>query len=318
MYKSWMWKQRSYREQFEDGGSAGGAAVVEDQEQNDDQQQDQDDESGVDDQGSNQDDPPAYAAEEVVISFGDEPVPEGEETTLELTPVQNAAWARMRKAERELKQRVRELEQAAAAQQAAVAPKEDVLGEKPTLEGCDFDAETYAEKLLAWTESKRKADEKAAAAVKEQEAAQAAWQGKVAAYRTAGASLKAAGFEDAEAVVMSTLSQTQQGILLEGPKTAEASAQLVAALGRNPAKLAELAAIKNPVKYAFAVAELVSQLKVTSRKQPPAPETQVRSSTGKVTAIDSTEARLEAEADKSGDRSKLIKYRLEKKRKTAA
>lgn len=317
MYKSWMWKQRSFREQFqsdEHAGGAGGAAA----EQQEEQQAEAEQPEG--EQPAEQDEQPDPAAEEeeVVITLGDETPAPTEEDQLELSPQQNAAWARMRKAERELKARVRELEQ--AAQQAGhqpAAPKTDDIGPEPTLEGCEFDAEAYAEAKVAHIEKKRAAEAKAAAARQEQEATQAEWNKQLSAYRAAGAALKVSGFEDAEAAVTAVLNPTQVGIMLQGPN-AQQAAQLVAALGRAPAELKKLADIKNPVKYAFAVAELVGKLKVQSKKQPPAAERTVRPSAGGATAVDSTEARLEAEADKTGNRTALIAYRKQKEAKAKA
>lgn len=316
MHKSWMWKQRSYREQFEAEGSAGGSA--EPQVEQEQEEQSQGDDAAVESQAAEtqaDDAAAAESADELVVTFGDEPEAANED---EIEGKPAPGWVKeLRKEAKELKRRNRELEAERAQREAANQAKEDQVGEMPTLESCDYDAEAYADAKLAWTERKRAADAKAAAARQAQEAEHAAWQGKVSAYKAAGATLKAAGFEDAESVVLSTLSPIQQNILVDGPKTAEVSAQLVTALGRNPAKLKELAAISNPVKYAFAVAELVGQLKVQSKKQPPAPEKQVRSTTG-ATSIDNVLAKLEEEADRTGDRSKVIKYKSEQRAKQAA
>ena len=87
-----------------------------------------------------------------------------------------------------------------------------------------------------------------------------AWDAKLAGYNAAKADLKARDFEDAEAVIADTLSVTQQGIILDG---AEKPALLVYALGKNPKKAAELAAITNPVAFAAAIGRLEASLKVT-------------------------------------------------------
>ncbi|MFS2027075.1 hypothetical protein [Massilia sp. CT11-137] len=248
---------------------------------------------------------------EVVITIGDEAPPAPED---EVDGKPAPAWVKeLRKEARELKKRNRELEQAVAARQAAEAPKVDPVGEKPTLESCDFDAEAYGEKLLAWNDAKRKADEMAAKQREEQEAAQAAWNSKLTSYQTAKASLKVSDFDDAEHLVTSTMSATQQAIILKLPKPE----LMVYAVGKNPAKAKELAAIKDPIDFAFAVAKLETQLKVQPRNAPPAPENKVRSTAGAATAIDSTLARLEAEADRTGDRTKIIAYKDEQRRKAA-
>jgi hypothetical protein len=313
MYKSWMWKQRSYREQFqgtEGGAAAGGTAEA----QQDGEQEQVEQAEGETPEGEQQAELAAQAEDdgEVVITIGDEapPAPEDE---VDGKPAPH--WVKeLRKENRELKKRQRELEQAAAARQAAEAPKVDPVGEKPTLESCDFDAEAYGEKLLAWNDAKRKADEMAAKQREEQEAAQAAWNAKLTSYQTAKASLKVSDFEDAEHLVTSTMSATQQAIILKLPKPE----LMVYAVGKNPAKAKELAAIKDPIDFAFAVAKLETQLKVQPRNAPPAPENKVRSTAGAATAIDNTLERLQAEAAKSGDRTKVAAYIREQKRREAA
>jgi len=147
----------------------------------------------------------------------------------------------------------------------------------------------------------------------EQEAAQAAWNAKLTSYQTAKASLKVSDFEDAEHLVTSTMSATQQAIILKLPKPE----LMVYAVGKNPAKAKELAAIKDPIDFAFAVAKLETQLKVQPRNAPPAPESKVRTTTGGAVAVDNTLAKLQAEADRTGDRSKVAAY-LRNRNKTAA
>jgi hypothetical protein len=316
MYKSWMWKQRSYREQFQDdqgnGGAGGAAAAVSDQAPVDQQQASG--ETLDDQQPEDQGNPPIVDDGEVVVTIGDEAPPAATDDEIEGKPA--PAWVKdLRRTARELAKENRELKQAQQAAQQQAAPAAPTVGEKPTLESCDFDGEVYGEKLLAWTEAKRKADEHAAAARTEQEAARAAWQERLTGYNTAKAALKVPDFDDAEQVVRETMSQTQIGVMLNGADKPEL---LVYALGRNPAKAKELAAIKDPVRFAFAVAKLETQLKVAPRNTPPAPERQVRGTAGGASAVDNVEARLEAEADKTGDRSKLIAYRRDKKSKTAA
>lgn len=325
MYKSWMWKQRSYREQFEAGEGGGGAGGAAGSQGADDG--DQDDASGTDDQGAGgadhedggqggaDDDAAAtHDDEEVVVMLGDEPLPASNDDEIEGKPA--PTWVKeLRKQNREQARRIRELEQSSQAGQQQAAPAVQAVGEKPTLEQFEYDGEKYAEALVAWNERKREADAREAAARAEQEAAAAEWQKRLNTYNTNKTALRVDDFDGAEHVVRETLTQTQQGVILQGADKPEL---VVYALGRNPAKAKELAAIKDPVKFAFAVAKLETQLKVAPRKDaPPAPERQVRGTAGGVTSIDSTEARLEAEADRTGDRSALIRYRREK-RKTAA
>lgn len=245
--------------------------------------------------------------EEVVVTIGDEAPPASNEDENQPAP----AWVKeVRQQNRELQRQKRELEQKLAEKDQAAAPGAVKVGEKPTLEGCDFDADRFEADLTAWHERKRAADEQATQQRKEQEQAQADWQGKLTAYNTAKAGLKVVDYEDAEAVVLEALNPTQQAIIINGADKPEL---VVYALGKNPAKAKELASIKDPVKYAFAVAKLETQLKVTPRKAPPPAEKAVRGSAAG-TSMDSTLARLEADADRTGDRSKVIAYKREQRR----
>jgi hypothetical protein len=73
-----------------------------------------------------------------------------------------------------------------------------------------------------------------------------------------------------------------------------------------------LSKIEDPVKFAFAVAKLEKDLKVTNRKAAPAPERMI-SSTGRVSgAVDSTLERLREEAARTGDMTKVIRYKQQK------
>ena len=84
---------------------------------------------------------------------------------------------------------------------------------------------------------------------------------------------------------------------------------VVYALGKNPKKAKEIAAITDPVKFAFAVAKLEKELKVTNRRAAPPPERTVQA-TGRVSGtVDSTRERLRPEAEKTGDYSKVFRYK---------
>ncbi|MCY1427445.1 hypothetical protein D9M71_432910 [compost metagenome] len=99
---------------------------------------------------------------------------------------------------------------------------------------------------------------------------------------------------------------------------ADNSALVVYALGKNAAKAKELAAIKDPVKFAFAIAKLETQLKVQAKKSAPAPERTVSGSAPKSGAVDSSLERLREEAAKTGDYSKVTQYRKQQKEKQKA
>lgn len=257
-------------------------------------------------QGDNEPESNGDAEDEVVITIGEEPPPQ-EEAEKEAAP----QWVKeLRKRERELARENRELKAAAATK--AEPAKE--LGAKPTLEECEFDTDVFEQKLTAWHERKRSVEAQAEQQRQAAEQAQKAWQTKLDSYNAGKASLKVSDFEDAEAAVLEMLDTTQQGIILAG---ADNPTNLTYALGKNPAKLKELASIKDPVKYAFAVAKLETQLKVTQRKSAPPAERRIVGNAAAVAVNDPKLARLEAEADKTGDRTALVAYKKAMKSKAA-
>jgi hypothetical protein len=88
---------------------------------------------------------------------------------------------------------------------------------------------------------------------------------------------------------------------------------LIYAIGKSTKRAKELAAITDPVKFAFAVAKLETQLKVTNRKAASPPEKTVQG-TGRVSGtVDSTLDRLRAEAEKTGNYSKVMAYKRQKR-----
>jgi len=241
---------------------------------------------------------------EMVISLGEEPVEEEQQRAPE--------WVReLRKSDREKAKRIRELEQQLQANAGQNSNGNDAP-KKPTLsdEDINFDEDIYSQKMKAWLEHQRQIEDKAAQERKATEDAQAAWNAKVSAYNTAKAALPVADFDDAESAVLSHFDQVKQAIILNGADKPE---QLIYALGKSPAKLKELSAITDPVKFAFSVAKLETQVKVTERKKPPAPEKVVQGSGGKGTAVDSTLDRLREEAQRTGDLSKVIAYKAQKR-----
>jgi hypothetical protein len=246
--------------------------------------------------------------DEVVVTIGDSPAPDEDHE-------QAPEWVReLRKNHRETQKRVRELE-AENKQLKGTGQKPVQLGQKPKLEDYEYDTEKFEQALTAWHEDKRKADAAKAEADKQAEAAEKAWNERLNLYGEKKSELKVKDFEDAESVVLEKFSQTQQGIIVQG---ADNSALVFYAIGKNPGKASELASITDPVKFAFAVAKLEKELKVTNRKAPP-PEKKVASGTApKGGAVDSTLERLREDARKTGDFSKVNQYRRDQKKKAAS
>ena len=276
--------------------------VIDEQDGQDDSEQVGDEQNSGTDQNDQQseDDQNEGDEDEVIVSIGEEAPPPDEHA-------QAPGWVKeLRKANREKEKRIRELE----AKLTQTSEKKPVaLGPKPKLEDYEYDADRFETALADWFERKRHADAEAQKAQQAEQAQQQAWQEKLAGYGKAKAELKVRDFEDAEAVAQELFNITQQGVVLQG---ADNPALVIYALGKNPKKAAELAKIEDPVKFAFAVAKLEKELKVTNRKAAPAPERMV-SSTGRVSgAVDSTLERLRAEAEKTGNYTKVLQYKRQK------
>jgi hypothetical protein len=229
---------------------------------------------------------------EVVVTFGDEQPPE---------PDEPANWVNeLRKRERQAQKELRELRQ----QVAQMQPKEPELV-KPTLEACEYDADKFADALLDWGKKKAKQDEIAAQRQAEATSQQEAFVARQTQYAEGKKAIRADDFDDAEAVVLETLSEVQQGILLVA---ADRPVEMVLALGRNSAKAKELAAIKDPIAFA---AKLETTMNVT--RKPPAPESRVTGASAPITGSASARnlEKLQEQARASGD---YTAYRAEKKR----
>ena len=252
--------------------------------------------------------PAAEEAEnEIVVSIGnEEPEPQPE-------AAQAPAWVKdLRKRVKEQDKTIKELKRSMKAPAAQGETITAAPPKKPTLADVDYDTGAYEAKMDQWYGAKAEYDRQAAERQRAEQSVKGAWEAKIANYNTAKNDLKARDFEDAEAVIADTLSVTQQGIILDG---AEKPALLIYALGKNPKKAAELAAITNPVAFAAAIGRLEASLKVTSRKPSAAPETLVSGNAPKSGAIDNTLDRLRADADRTGDYSKVMAYKRQAKRK---
>ena len=242
-------------------------------------------------------------SDEVIVSIGEEAPPPEEQTHA-------PEWVReLRKTNRELQRQNRELQNKLQTT-AQTETKPVVLGVKPKLEDHDYDADKFEAALADWFERKRQADEASARQEAEVMNQQKAWKAKLDGYGKAKAELRVKDFEDAEAVALEVFNITQQGVMLQG---ADNPALVVYALGKNPKKAKELSDIKDPVKFAFAVAKLEKELKVTNRRAAPAPE-RIVSGTGRSSgAVDSTLERLREEAARTGNMTKVIQYRAQKR-----
>jgi hypothetical protein len=240
--------------------------------------------------------------DEVVVSIGEESPPQEEDRA--------PAWVReLRKSNREKDRKIRELEAKVNAPVAETKPA--TLGKKPTLEECEYDAEEYEKKLADWFEDKRVFETEEAKQQSQRDAEAKAWQAKLDSYGAAKAALKVRDYDEAEAFALDTFNVTQQGIVLQG---SEQPALVIYALGKNQKRAKELSSITDPVKFAFAIAKLETQLKVTNRQATTSPERTIKTGGGRISgAIDPTLERLRDEAARTGNMTKVIQYKTQKR-----
>ena len=247
---------------------------------------------------------------EVIVAFdGEEPIASAAK------PDDSSVIREFRKRNREM---AAELARLKAAQEAApLVLTDEVLGPVPTLESCDWDEAKLAEAIEARAERKaqiernRIAREEAAA---KQAAADAA---EAAEYVKSRSALGARDYEDAEAEFVAAVPNPAFQRLIV--RAADNPAAVIYALYKSPARLAELSAITDAAKMAAAVGKLEARLKVTKTVSKVQPEKRVVGgapvSTG---GVERHLAKLEAEAERTGDRTKVYQFRMEQKRKEAA
>ena len=235
--------------------------------------------------------------DELVIQIGDEPAPETADDGTHLV--------------KHLRERTREQAKEIARLRAQSTPPAIVeIGPKPTAESVNWDDDAFADAMAEWVGKKAKADEAAATQRRAAETADAAIADDRARYTEKKTRVTAADYQDAEDAVQAALGDAS-GVIISA---ALDPTMVVLALGRHPAKLAELAKLAGqPIKLIAAVARLEGSIKVGTKK-PPQPETIVRGSAPiSPPKSDAALAKLEAEAERTGDRSKVQAYRRELK-----
>jgi len=246
---------------------------------------------------------------EIVVSIDGEEASEQEEA--EPAP----EWVKdLRKKHRELERENRDLKaKVSAANGMENAPA--ILPKKPRLDddGIDYDQDKYEAELDAWYAKKKDFDDKQRENEEAEAEKQKSFNAKLESYNQAREKIRVPDFEDAEGNLINALDRTQQGIIIDA---CENPALLVYALGRNQGKLKELAAIKNPVQFAYAVSKLENTMKVTKKTAAAEVEKMPPSFGGKsVASADKNLDRLRAEAEKTGDYSKVMQYKKQLKAK---
>ena len=246
--------------------------------------------------------------EELIVSFGDKEPEEDKKPAENWVKNVRQQYKEEKRLRRELEKKLAEFE---ATKQQQEAPK---LPERPKLsdEGIDYDTDRYEEQLAQWIKQKEQFDLQQQEVNKKIQAQEELWQKKVNNYQTTKESLKVRDYDDAEEFISRSLTVEQQGMLLAG---ADNPALLVYALGKDPKLVEELANIQDPVEFNWKAAKMEAQLKVsrkTGRKAAVKPEKTLKGSGPISGSVDSNLERLRAEAERTGDYTKVIRYKKQK------
>lgn len=252
-----------------------------------------------------EDDAPEADDDAPVISFADEADEEVDDTPL------------VKKLRDQIRERDRKIAQMRRAPETVDDDPEPVVPPVKRAEDFDYDYDRFdayqrereqaVEDRAEWRV--RDAQRKSQAADREQQQARQIEQQRRA--------LGVGDYEDRAAKVKDALTEQQLAILISA---ADNPAQLIYALGRSTNKLDIIAGEGNLARFAAMVGKLEKDIKVTKRNKAPAPEARVRGATASTTmASDDKELeRLERDADRTGDRSAVIRYKRQMRERQAA
>lgn len=264
--------------------------------------------------------PPAEA-EELVVAIGKDPEAVDDDAEImapdDTGQPPSTTLQNLRKKAREDAKALRRMEQERdAALAAASAPKHAepaavVVGDKPTLESCGYDQEKLEAELVTWLTRKSNAESQEQRRVDARKADETAYGERLTAYRTGSALLRVPNFAAAEGAVTGTLSNLQQSIIIKHAKNA---ALVVFALGNDPAKLKELAAIQDPIEFGIKARELEQEIKTVKRTIKPEGKPPAGSGSGATAAGSTALQRAEKQAEATGDRTEVHKQRMAAKR----
>lgn len=249
---------------------------------------------------------------ELEVSLDGEPVDVQESEEERHAP----SWVKsVRKENRVQAREIKELKAKLAALQSPKASEDQDPGKKPKLEDFGFDTDAFEPALEKWVQAKAQADQRKAEKQRQAESEAAEWQNRLKEYETGKKRLRLSDFEDAEEVLKDTLNQTQQGLILHVTKD---PALFVYATAKSPRTLQELAAQKDPAKFAAMLGKIEEKIKMAPRKPAPQPERKLSVSGGAtLKSQQATLEKLREQAEKTGDRTAVVRYLKQQAQKKA-
>ena len=189
------------------------------------------------------------------------------------------------------------------------APKDEPLPPEPDIDDFDYDPVAFKAALREWDAMKAAREnaerDRQEAARRQQERFERQQQALDAAW----GDLKVTGKDTARAKVEEAFDEPRRALLV---KAARGNAALYIALGANPEKLRALQDLKDdPAEFLIEAALLAKEVKVEKRKPTTQPEQVHRGTAGGAGRSDSKLERLQEEARRTGDRTKLNNYQRE-------
>ena len=232
---------------------------------------------------------------------------EGEES-----PTDEPGWAK------DLRQRNRDMARELDGYRKQQAPKKVDVGARPTLDGCDYDEDKFATELESWHDRKRQNEQVETKAQEAERVANEQLRRAETSYRAKAAAVPVKNYQDAENAVTAALTPQLQAAMIsyldDAPK-------IVVALHKYPAMLAKVAAEPDAVRALMMMKDMEKRIKTdVVRKAPPPPEADtIQRGSGSMASVpaDKELAKLEKEAERTGDRTKIIAFKRAQKQKDA-
>lgn len=207
---------------------------------------------------------------------------------------------------RDLRKANREMAKKLAVADRANQPQIIEVGEKPTMALCEYDEDRFEAELDQWKTRKAQADKQVNELETRNEALARKNQERVEAFKADKALLRVADFDTAEEEVEAALPAPIMALVLRTGKAA-----LLYGLAKNPEQLAALSKLDPStelVEAAFMLGELKATMKMETRRTQ-SPERKISGNAGFAPSDDKQLARLEKEAERTGDRTALIAHR---------
>lgn len=267
---------------------------VEDNEVIDDEQDIDDSQDGEQDEDTEQED----SADDDVLDFSfDDDGEDKDEFAGQPAP----EWVKeVRKENRELKRQLKQRESQQHEQQQA-------LREKPTLDAHEYDSDAYEQDYAAWLSEKSQHDARQKAEQEKYQHYDERYKSSVDAVRA-----KVADYDEIEQSIVETVPPQRQALikmLVDDP------ARMVVALGKSPAQLEKLLGLDD-IQFAKQIVLMEQQMSSkTKSRNPNKPKPKTHELEGAAGGTDAKLAKLEADAERTNDRTALIAYRKQMKNK---